>query len=95
MPTEESAGCCLADCGKPEWDERRGLHLLSPHDLVRFGSTFWEVTGVELHTTTECDVITIQRIGNLYPGEPECRVPLTMIERGTVYLRAEKKTGQQ
>lgn len=81
----------IFDCAKPSFDERRGMHLLSPGDIVRFGSTFWDVTGVELHTATDCDCVTMCRIGQLYPGEPECRVPLRMVERGTVYLRAEKK----
>ncbi len=76
---------------KPAWDERRGIHLLSPGDVVRFGSTFWDVTGVELHTMTECDCVTMRRVGPPYAGEPECRVPLRMVERGTVYLQAERK----
>ena len=59
--------------------------------VVRFGSTFWDVTGVELHTAVDCDVVTLRRVGTPYAGEPESRVPLRMIERGEVYLRAKRK----
>ena len=70
-------------------DERRGIHLLSPEDLVRIGDAFWMVTAVELSTQSDRSVVEIAPCGARTPSDA-CRVPLTLIEGCPVYLRAKR-----
>lgn len=72
------------------WDERRGIHLLSPGDVVRYEGDFWEVTGVFLATERRASAVTLQAPWD--HSATELRLPLGLIEGACeVYLRASRK----
>jgi hypothetical protein len=69
------------------FDERRGEHLLSPGDLVRHGSNFWEVTGVFLGTDPGSSNVTMRR----HDGAVEYTVPLQLLDACSIFLLADKR----
>lgn len=69
-----------------EWDERRGIHLLSPRDLVRWRGGIWNVTGVFLETEASASIVTMVADGD--PSGIELKVPLLIVESCEIFLRA-------
>ena len=89
--TEAAAPLYNTEDGKanPAFDERRGEHLLSPGDLVRYGAAFWEVTGVFLSTEHVRSTISMR---SLTPGDPvEHTLPLVLLDGCHVYLLADRR----
>ncbi len=73
------------------WDERRGVHLLSPDDMVRWNDDLWVVTGVFLGTDRSSSSVTMIAIDD--GSKTEMRLPLTIVEEAcTVYLKAARLT---
>lgn len=90
MDDEHQAQIHIAEAGKPTWDERRGVHLLSPGDMVRYRGDLWDVTGVHLATEKRFSTITLLDPADRF--KTELRVPLSIVETACeVYLRAEPK----
>lgn len=76
-----------------EWDERRGMHLLSPNDLVRWRGAIWIVTGVFLAASPSASTVTM--VAGDDPSGVELRMPLLIVESLEVFLRAKRKeTGE-
>ncbi len=68
-------------------DERRGIHLLSPGDVVRFEDCFYDVTGVYLANERYFSTVGMLRSGSDCPEE--LRLPLSIVEGACeVYLRS-------
>lgn len=79
--------------GKPDFDERRGAHLLSPGDAVRYKGEIYDVTGVHLATEHRQSYITMQ-LPNA-KQMPELTVPLGIVEFACeIYLRAQGPTAR-
>lgn len=73
-------------------DERRGIHLLSPGDLVRFGGLVMKVSAVQL--------AALPRYSTVILVLPEATDPivmaLIMVEKTCeVFLRAERSDQKQ
>jgi hypothetical protein len=74
---------------QPGLDERRGIHLLSPDDLVRWRGDLWDVTGVFLSTDRKGSTVTMTAVDDM--SKTELRLPLSIVEDAcTVYLKAVK-----
>ena len=81
----------------PGFDERRGIHLLSPGDIVRYRGDFWDVTGVHLAVERAHSAVTMVLPEDKFKNE--LRLPLSIVEGACeVYLRATpcaaRKEGQ-
>jgi len=73
----------------PNWDERRGIHLLSPGDVVRYEGDVWNVSGVHLATERRLSTVTLTAPWD--PYDTELRLPLTVIEGACeVFLKAQR-----
>lgn len=71
------------------FDERRGMHLLAPGDVIRYRDDIFNVTGVYLSTEHRFSTVSVTMPA--YDRNRELQLPLKLVEGACeIYLRASK-----
>lgn len=71
------------------FDERRGMHLLAPGDVIRYRGDVFNVVGVHLSADRRFSTVAVTMPA--YEANRELRLPLNLVEGACeIYLRARK-----